>query len=214
MVQAPDPPPSGLLVLALHGYGSTPEAMLRLTALTLGTHHVIAALAGPFPHYIRLDSAPRSRDVGYGWGVHTQHDEAIHLHHAFVLAVRDRLCARYGIPTRHTVLTGFSQSVGLNYRLIGTHPGAAGAVIGLCGGVPNDWEEDKYQRVEAPILHISRDADEVYPVATALQFADRLRRHAGDVEFHMLPGGHRYPSKAGPLMRRWLGRVFPQANCT
>jgi hypothetical protein len=39
-------------------------------------------------------------------------------------------------------------------------------------------------------------------------YADRLRLRADDVEFHMLEGGHRMPSKAGPLVERWMARVF------
>ena len=29
-----------------------------------------------------------------------------------------------------------------------------------------------------------------------------------DVEFHLMEGGHRFPSKAGPLVERWIARVF------
>jgi len=28
------------------------------------------------------------------------------------------------------------------------------------------------------------------------------------VEFHMMEGAHRFPSKAGPLVEKWIGRVF------
>jgi predicted esterase len=81
-------------------------------------------------------------------------------------------------------------------------------VVGICGGVPRDWEEDKYANVGAPILHISRDQDEFYPVDMTAQFADRLRKHADDVEHHLLPGGHRFPSKAHVIARPWMARVF------
>ncbi len=97
---------------------------------------------------------------------------------------------------------GFSQPVGLNYRFIGTHPEEAGGVIGICGGVPKDWAEDKYKPVAAPILHISRSEDEYFPTDYVKGFPDRLRQHARDVEFHLLPGGHRFPSKAKPIIER------------
>jgi predicted esterase len=105
-------------------------------------------------------------------------------------------------------LAGFSQPVGLNYRFIATHPGQVGGVLGICGGVPRDWEEDKYQAVQAAVLHISRDADEFYPLDVVSTFAQRLRRRAADVEFHLLPGQHRFPSKAGEIVRPWMERVF------
>ena len=38
-----------LLVLALHGYGSNPEVMLRLTKTMLGTRHAIASADSCWP---------------------------------------------------------------------------------------------------------------------------------------------------------------------
>ena len=105
------------------------------------------------------------------------------------------------------ILMGFSQPVGLNYRFIGTHPQSAGGVIAICGGVPKDWEEEKYSRVEAPILHIARSEDEFFPEAVARGFPDRLRAHAADVEFHMLPGEHRFPSKASATIRAFAEKI-------
>src|SRR5262249_18424608 len=102
----------------------------------------------------------------------------------------------------------FSQPVGLNYRFIGTYPQEAAGVIGICGGVPKDWEEDKYHAVTAPIFHISRSEDEYFPAEVVRGFPDRLRRHAADVAFHLLPGTHRFPSKAAPLIQTWLKRLF------
>ena len=40
-----------LLVLTLHGYGSNPEVMLRLTKTMLGPGHVIAAVQAPSQFY-------------------------------------------------------------------------------------------------------------------------------------------------------------------
>lgn len=195
-----------LLVVTLHGYGSNPEAMLRLTAATVGENCVIASLRGPNQHY--LSATPAGDEVGYNWGTRGHSELNIRLHHEMVCAVAAELRRRFGIPPARTILVGFSQPVGLNYRLIGTYPDQAGGVIGICGGVPKDWEEDKYQKVTAPILHISRSEDEFFPSELARGFPGRLRKHADQVEFHLLPGGHRFPSRAGPLVREWLQRVF------
>ena len=81
-------------------------------------------------------------------------------------------------------------------------------MLAICGGVPRDWKEDKYRPVSASILHIARDEDEFYPVAVAEDFPRRLRLRAADVEFHVLPGKHRFPSQAGAVVRPWLARVF------
>jgi len=206
LLDVPDDAAHPLLVLALHGYGSNPEAMLRLTVPLVGPGNIVAAIQAPFQHY--LGDKPGSAEIGYNWGVRIHHEDAINLHHAMLRAVLNDLRARFDIPAQRCALTGFSQPVGLNYRFVGTHPGEVGGVIALCGGVPRDWEEDKYQRVTTPILHISRNQDEYFPVDTVLKFEDRLRVHAADVEFHLMPGAHRFPSKASAIVQPWLNRVF------
>ncbi len=192
------------LVLALHGYGSNPEVMLRLSLMALGEDSIVASLRAPNQAY--ASGKPGMDEIAYNWGTRPHAALNIHLHHSIVRAVAAELRGRFSIPAKRTILMGFSQPVGLNYRFIGTFPGEAGGVIAICGGVPKDWEEDKYSRVDAPVLHISRSEDEFFPPAVAARFPDRLRRHATNVEFHMLPGGHRFPSKAGPLIRNWLAR--------
>jgi predicted esterase len=195
-----------LLVLALHGYGSNPEVMLRLSVPAVGEDCIVASVRGPNQAY--ASGSPASEEVAYNWGTRRHPELNIQLHHDIVRAVAVELRARFSVNARRTVLMGFSQPVGLNYRFIGTHPEEAGGVIGICGGVPKDWAEDKYQPVDAPILHISRSEDEYFPTDYVKGFPDRLRQHARDVEFHLLPGGHRFPSKAKPLIQAWRERVF------
>jgi len=202
----PDVDPGALLVLALHGYGSNPEEMLRLTQMALGAGPIIASLRGPNQHYLGGRPGP-GRETGYNWGTVAHSERNIALHHEIVRTISAELLARFGIPARHLILMGFSQPVGLNYRYIGTYPDAAGGVIAICGGVPKDWEEEKYGRVEAPILHIARSEDEFFPEALARGFPDRLRAHAANVEFHMLPGQHRFPSKASAMIREFAGKI-------
>jgi predicted esterase len=197
---------STILVLTLHGFGSNPEAMLRLTAAALGEQCLIASLRAPNQSYLSGNFA--SSEIGYNWGTRGHPDLNVRLHHEIVAAVAAELRKQFSIPAERTMLMGFSQPVGLNYRFIGTYPREAGGVFGICGGVPKDWEEDKYQAVTSPILHISRSEDEYFPAEVARGFPGRLRHHAADVEFHMLPGEHRFPSKAGPIARNWMQRVF------
>jgi predicted esterase len=103
---------------------------------------------------------------------------------------------------------GFSQPVGLNYRFAATHPDEVRGVIGICGGLPKNWEDGEYRRVSAALLHIARREDEFFAPAVTEKYAERLRARASDVEFHLLEGGHRFPSKAGPIVERWIERVF------
>lgn len=195
-----------LLILALHGYGSNPEEMLRLAKIGAGEGRIIASLRAPNQYYLGGRPGP-NRDVGYNWGTIPHSALSTALHHEIVRTISTNLCAQFSIPARRLVLMGFSQPVGMNYRFIGTYPTAVGGVIAICGGVPKDWEEDKYSRVETPILHISRSEDEFFPVAVAQGFPERLRKHATHVEFHMLPGEHRFPSKATPIIRAFLEKL-------
>ena len=198
---------SALAVVSLHGYGSHPEAMLRLTRDMVGPEHVVASIQGPNQFYPGQPGDPNSAVTVYNWGTRAHPALNIRVHHHLVRAVLSLLRDRLGIPARRTVLCGFSQPVGLNYRFAGTWPDEIGGVIGICGGVPKDWEEDKYRTVEAPILHIAREEDEFYPPDVTRGFAARLRRHAADVEFHLLPGKHRFPSKARTIVEPWLKKV-------
>jgi predicted esterase len=195
---------STLLVATLHGFGSNPEMMLRLTEALLGGRHVIAALQAPSQFYL----AQHSNEVGYCWATHKHSNASVRLHHEMLLHVFDEVEHQWAIPAERRLLAGFSQPVGMNYRFAATHPEQVRGVMGLCGGVPTNWEEGPYKKVSAALLHIARTEDEFYPPSVTEQYAARLRLRAGDVEFHMMEGGHRFPSKAGPIVEKWMGRVF------
>ena len=209
LLQAPDSVDANpLLVLALHGYGSNPEVMLRLTTTLVGERYIVASLQAPNQHYAN-PGLPNAQSVpAYNWGIRPHWDPSVRLHHDMVRKTLADLRERFGVGPERCLLVGFSQPVGLNYRFIATSPDEVAGVIGICGGVPRDWEEDKYRGVQAAVLHISRDQDEFYPLAVVSTFAERLRRRASDVEFHLLPGPHRFPSKAGEIVRPWIDRVF------
>lgn len=197
---------STLLIAALHGYGSNAHDMLRLTTSAVGRSHIVASLQAP--HQLYTSALGAGAHAGYNWGIRQHWQSAVDTHHRMLQHVLGELRARFHLGPERTVLLGFSQPVGLNYRFAATHPGWVGGVVGICGGVPRDWEQSGYQPMNAAILHISRDEDEFYPVPVVQDFPSRLRQYASDVEFHLLPGGHRFPSKAAPLIQTWLRRIF------
>lgn len=203
----PDPiPASPVIVLTLHGYGSNPEAMLRLTVPTVERDVIVAALQAPNQHF--TGDGPTSGIAGYNWGIRHHHGDSVRLHHEMVLKTLEELQSRFGVPAKRCFLVAFSQAVGFNYRFLGTYPEAVAGVVAICGGVPKDWEEPKYKNFSTPILHIARSEDEFFPVEAVEGFPARLGAHASDVEFHLIPGQHRYPSKARELVRGWMGRVL------
>lgn len=197
-----------VLVVTLHGYSSNPETMLHLTAGLVGTRHIIASLQAPNQHYLTQGLPGAKSVIGYNWGVHDHWVSAVQMHHEMVGKCLSALRGRCGIAAQRCVLVGFSQPVGLNYRFVATYPNEVGGAIGICGGVPRDWEDDKYQPVRTALLHIAREEDEFYPPEMSGQFADRLKKRASDVEFHMMPGGHRFPSKARNIVQPWMARVL------
>jgi phospholipase/carboxylesterase len=193
------------LVVTLHGFGANPETMLHLTARLFDTPPVIAALQGPYQFFL----GAKNREVGYGWITSRNPAESIRLHRDMVLHVLDEAGSQFGIPPGRRLLAGFSQAVALNYRLAATCPGAIRGVIAICGGLPGDWDEGAYQPVSAAVLHIARRQDEYYPPNVTGHYADRLRRRAADVEFHLLDGGHHIPSDGNRLVGPWLQRILP-----
>lgn len=211
LLSVPDPLPANpILVLATHGYGMSAAVMSDLTALLLGREVVLASLEAPHEFY--LSTTPGNTQIGYNWGTRAHWRAAVRTHHEMIRHVLAECRLRFTIPPSRSLLAGFSQPVGLNYRFVATQPDEFAGVIGICGGIPRDWEESKYQPVSAAILHIARDQDEFYPTGVTCGFEQRLRTRASDVEFHLFAGPHRFPSQAGPVAQAWLDRVFPSTD--
>jgi predicted esterase len=192
-----------LLVVTLHGFGTNPGAMLQPTARLFDSPPVIASLQGPNQFFL----GDATRDVGYGWITGQRPAESIRLHHDMVLQVADEAGAHFGIPRERRLLVGFSQAVALNYRFVASCPDAVRGVIGICGGLPSDWEDGAYQPVTAAVLHIARRGDEYYPPTATEHYGERLRRRVPDVEFHLIDGGHKMPSSGSGIVVPWLRRI-------
>lgn len=205
LIEAPDTiGPRTPLVVTLHGFGATPEAMLPLTARLFETAPVIAALQGPNQFFL----GSQTRHAGFGWITNRRPAESIRLHRDMVLHVLEEVGREYGIPRARRLLVGFSQAVGMNYRFAATCRDEVRGVVGICGGMPGDWDDERYGRVDAALLHIARRQDEYYPPAVTETYAERLRTRAANVEFHLLEGGHRIPSDGKRVVVPWVDRVI------
>ena len=196
------------LVVALHGFGASPEMMLRPTLRLFDPQPVIAAVEGPYRFFRGTDT----RDVGYGWITSRNPAESIRLHRDMVAHVLDEAGRQFGVPADRRILLGFSQSVALNYRFVEAAPDAVRGVIGICGGLPGEWADGAAPTIRASVLHIARDADEIYTIEKARTFETRLRQRASDVEFHVMEGGHTMPSEGGRLVRPWVERVLSRPH--
>jgi predicted esterase len=170
----------------------------------VGPHHAIAAIEGPYGFF--LDGG--TEKVGYGWITSRHPAESIRLHHEMVRHVLEEAGDELAIPAQRRVLLGFSQSVSLNYRFATAHPDSVRGVAAICGALPGDWDDASPAPLRPAVLHIARTDDEFYPAERTEQYARRLRLRCDDVEFHLLPGGHRFPSRAGPIWENWLNRIL------
>jgi predicted esterase len=199
--------PQTPLLVTLHGFGSNPETMLHLTARLFDPEPVIVSLQGPNQFFLGTGT----REVGYGWIMNRRPAESIRLHHEMVRHAAEETGREFGIPRERSFLCGFSQSVGLNYRFVATYTDIFRGVIAICGGLPGDWDNGNYGKVAASVLHIARRSDEYYTPEVTCGYADRLRRRAADVEFHLIEGGHQMPSGGQAIVGPWIRRIIESA---
>jgi predicted esterase len=102
-------------------------------------------------------------------------------------------------------LLGFSQSCALNYRFAFTHTEALRGVVGICGGLPGDWETgEQYGETRASILHLAGERDEFYQPARVADYAERLRARATDVETRAYDAAHEFVPAMRADVRAWL----------
>ena len=193
-----------VLVCALHGFSQNPEDMLRLTRHMVGPHHAVAAIEGPYGFFLGVGSDK----VGYGWITNRRPADSIRLHHEMVSHVLEAAGGESAVPAERRVLLGFSQSVSLNYRFAEAHPDSVRGVVAICGALPGDWDDLHPTPMRPAVLHIARSHDEFYPAQRTEQYARRLRLRCDDVEFQLLEGGHRFPSRGGPIWETWLNRIL------
>ena len=104
-------------------------------------------------------------------------------------------------------LLGFSQSCALNYRFAFTHAGRLRGVIGICGGIPGDWEtSENYKSTSAAIFHLAGTRDEFYTPDRVAPYESQLRMRAKDVELKSHDAAHEIVPDMREDVREWLKR--------
>ncbi|MEK6302987.1 MAG: dienelactone hydrolase family protein [Acidobacteriota bacterium] len=192
------------LVVAFHGYEGNKESMMALMRRINSEDLIIASVQGPNSFFVRDGTEPDKPRIGFGWMMQYKAEETMRLHHETLLAVINDTEAEHSVNRRAIFLVAFSQSVSLNYRFTFTHPGVVRGVIAVCGGIPGDWDQDKYQRSETDVLIIAGETDEFYPLERTRTFKDAIARRARSVEFRSFPVGHVFPREALPLINEWI----------
>lgn len=196
--------PSPLLI-AVHGYGANKRQMMREARLIAPPGFALASLQGFHQHIKEPRETGGPLRYGFGWLTNFHPEESIALHHRALLDLINSLVSEGSADRERIFLLGFSQSCALNYRFAFTHPEYLRGVIGICGGLPGDWETSElYRHSPLSVLHLAGERDEFYPPARVEGYAAQLRSRAGEVEMKSYDAGHEIVPAMRDDVREWL----------
>ena len=203
-LHAPSETPAPLLV-ALHGYGSSKRHMMREALRHAPEGFAVAALQGPHQHMREPREPGGPPRYGFGWLTNFRPEESVAVHHRALLDLISALVAE-GVARRDGIfLMGFSQSCALNYRFAFTHAEVLRGVVGICGGLPGDWETSEvYRETGASVFHLSGTRDLFYTPERVADYAPRLRTRARDVEARAYDAPHDFTPEMRADVRAWL----------
>ena len=213
----PDVKPAPLLI-ALHGYGASKRQMMREARLVAPGNFAIAALQG-FHQHIKEPREPGGPlRFAFGWLTNFAPEESVAVHHRALLDLINALVAEGAVDRDRIFLLGFSQTCALNFRFAFSNPDVLRGVIGICGGLPGDWETSEvYQPTKAAVFYLAGANDEWYPPSRVADYAGMLRQRAADVEMKSYDAGHEIVPAMRDDLRAWLGerchREISDAGC-
>lgn len=193
------------LLIALHGYEGNKESMMALARKINSSHLIIASVQGPNAFFMREGEQDKSKPkIGFGWMMQYKAEDTIALHHRTLLSIIEEAGAEHAIDRAAIFLLAFSQSVSLNYRFAFTHPGMIRGVIAVCGGIPGDWDQEKYHKSDTDVLIIAGETDEFYPPSRTRTFREAMAKRARSVEYKSFPVGHVFTRESLPIIDNWI----------
>ena len=193
------------LLIALHGYGASKWHALREARMIAPDGFALAALQGPHQHLREPKEKGGPLRYGFGWLTNFHPEESVGIHHNALLEMIEELSAEGIADPKRIFLLGFSQSCALNYRFAFTHPNVLCGVIGICGGLPGDWDTNGgYKETDASVFHLAGEHDEYYGPERVANYAAQLRQRARDVEFRSYDAGHEISAEMRSGIREWL----------
>jgi phospholipase/carboxylesterase len=102
-------------------------------------------------------------------------------------------------------LLGFSQSCALNYRFAFSNPERLRGVIGICGGIPGDWDSNKAYRGSAlQVFHLAGTRDEFYTPERVRDYKQQLETRTPNVTFQSYDAAHEIVPEMREDIRQWL----------
>jgi phospholipase/carboxylesterase len=195
------------LLIALHGYGANKRQMMREALQMAPEGFAIASLQGFHQHLKEPKEEGAPLRFGFGWISNFRPDESAAVHHQGIQDLIQTL-VNEGVANREKIfLLGFSQTCALNYRFAFTHSELLRGVIGICGGLPGDWETSAlYKPTQAAVLHLAGTRDEFYTPSRVADYEERLRLRAVDVEFKSYDAEHEITPAMRADVRTWLNK--------
>jgi phospholipase/carboxylesterase len=193
------------LLIALHGYGASKRQMMREAKQMAPPHFAIAALQGVHQHLKEPTETGGPLRFGFGWLTNFHSEESVALHHQALEDLTQTLIDEGIVDAERMFLLGFSQTCALNYRFAFTHPTLLRGVIGICGGLPGDWEtSESYKPTDAAVFHIAGKRDEFYSPSRVADYEQQLRTRAPDVQFRSYDAAHEIVPEMREDVRAWL----------
>ena len=204
----PGPVSPAPLLIALHGYGGNKRQMMREAQLLAPKQFAIASLQGFHQHIKEPRETGAPLRFGFGWLTNFRPEESVALHHKAVIEVIQSLIDEGAADPARIFLLGFSQSCALNYRFAFTHPEYLRGVIGICGGIPGDWETSPlYRPAKVDVLHLAGTRDEFYSPERVRDYERQLKMRAASVTFKTYDAAHEIVPEMRSFVVQWLARA-------
>jgi predicted esterase len=199
----PDRGPATRLLVLVHGYGESPDALTgRLDLLDPeGRFHVVVPDA-PFEHrgariwHRALSTSPELAAE--------QYVASMHALDRLLVAV----CAATGLPSDTAVVGGFSQGGGLAFGLLAsadviTRPAAA---FGVCSFAPSigGFRVDPAAALGRACLAVSASRDHFAPPELSRVSAAALAAIGLEVSYEEIDSAHEMTDEAAAIVGRWL----------
>jgi predicted esterase len=193
------------LLIALHGYGANKRQMMREAQQMAPDGFAIASLQGFHQHIKEPREAGGPLRFGFGWLTNFRSEESVEIHHGAILDLIRLLTGEGIADSRKIYLLGFSQSCALNYRFAFTHSEVLKGVIGICGGIPGDWETNHgYNGSELDVFHLAGKQDEFYSPERVRDYEKQLASRARNVTFKSYDATHEIVPAMREDIRQWL----------
>ena len=193
------------LLIVLHGYGAHKRYMMREAELMAPAEFAIASLQGFHQHMKEPREAGGPLRFGFGWLTNFRPEESVAVHHRALIDLIETLSDEGIADPARVFLLGFSQSCALNYRFAFTHPERLRGVIGICGGIPGDWETSStYRKADIDVLHLAGTRDEFYTPERVRDYERQLKIRARSVAFKSYDAAHEIVPEMRPDVVQWL----------